>query len=138
QVLARSGGELPTQAEHDWGGGHFLRLSGWSVPHEGDWLNILVNSTSTAHFRVLAASHEDVLQLEDGLPVQMLQNESDMRYFSVVIEENATDLSISVDPFFGDPDMYVSLEDPEALSLPTPQKFTWQGLSFGGDTLHMQ
>lgn len=54
------------------------------------------------------------------------------------MEENATDLSVSVDPFFGDPDMYVSLEDPEGLSLPTPKNFTWQGLSFGKDTLHMQ
>ena len=40
---------------------------------------VLVNATSAAQFRVLAASHEDVLRLEDGLPVQMLQDESDMR-----------------------------------------------------------
>ena len=54
------------------------------------------------------------------------------------MEENATDLSIAIDPFYGDPDMFVSLKDPDGLSMPTQQNFTWQGLSFGGDTLHMQ
>lgn len=40
---------------------------------------VMVNATSASQYRVLAASDEDMLLLEDGLPVQMLQDEGQMR-----------------------------------------------------------
>lgn len=40
---------------------------------------VLVNSTTSSLYRILAASDEDILQLDDGFPVQMLQDDLDMR-----------------------------------------------------------
>lgn len=79
KMYARSGGQEPTATEFDWEGGRVLRLPGWSVPHGGDTVVVMVNATSTACYRVLAASDIDVLRLEDGMPVQMLQDEAEMR-----------------------------------------------------------
>lgn len=64
------------------------------------------------------------------------------RYFSIDIEESTTDLLVSITPFFGDPDMFVSLyETPEDLrnhSLPSKEDFEWQSISFGADTIQVQ
>lgn len=79
ETYARKGGREPTATEFDWKGGRVLRLPGWSVPYEGDMVVVMVNATSDARYRVLAASDGDVLRLEDGMPVQMLQDESEMR-----------------------------------------------------------
>lgn len=84
EMYAKSGGQEPTATDFDWKGGRVLRLPGWSVPHEGDTVVVMVNATSDARYRVLAASDEDVLRLEDGIPVQMIQDESEMRYVWVV------------------------------------------------------
>lgn len=79
-TYARSRGQEPTKTNYDWKGGRVLHLPGWSVPHEGDTLVIMVEATSLdARYRVLAASNEDILPLDDGLPVQMSQLESEMR-----------------------------------------------------------
>eukprot|EP00903_Cladosiphon_okamuranus_P013133 g12248.t1 len=138
KTFARCGGQEPSSSEFDWSGGRVLRLPGWSVPLAGDTLVVMVNATSEARYRVLAASDEDILRLEDGMPVQMVQDESEMRYFSVAVQNKTTDLLISLDAQSGDPDMYVSPKDPLGRFLPTSQNFTWQALSFGTDTLHMQ
>ncbi|CAM9344963.1 unnamed protein product [Scytosiphon promiscuus] len=138
-TYAKRGGQEPTRTDYDWKGGRVLHLPGWSVPHEGETLVVMVEATTlSAKYRVLAASNEDILRLEDGMPVQMTQVESEMRYFSIAIQDNATDLLLSLDAQYGDPDMYVSLEDPEGRFLPSKQNFTWQAISFGTDTLHMQ
>lgn len=81
ETYASSSGREPTPSESDWSGGRVLRLPGWSVPHEGDTVVVMVKATGTAGalYRVLAASDEDVLRLEDGMPVQMLQDASEMR-----------------------------------------------------------
>lgn len=80
KTFARSGGQEPSSSEFDWSGGRVLRLPGWSVPLGGDTVVVMVNATSEARYRVLAASDEDILRLEDGMPVQMVQDESKMRY----------------------------------------------------------
>lgn len=79
KTFASSGGREPTASESDWRGGRVLRLPGWSVPHSGDTVVVMVNATADARYRVLAASNEDVLRLEDGMPVQMVQDEPEMR-----------------------------------------------------------
>lgn len=79
KTFASSGGREPTASKYDWSGGRVLRLPGWSVPHGGDTVMIMVEATSEARYRVLAASDEDILRLEDGMPVQMVQDESEMR-----------------------------------------------------------
>lgn len=81
ETYASSSGREPKPGESDWSGGRVLRLPGWSVPHEGDTVVVMVKATGAAGalFRVLAASDEDVLRLEDGMPVQMLQGVSEMR-----------------------------------------------------------
>lgn len=61
-----------------------------------------------------------------------------LRYYSIAVEDNSTDISVSIDPLFGDPDMYVSPADPEGHFLPTRLNFTWQAIGFGADTLQMQ
>lgn len=79
KTFARSGGGKPTSSDFEWSGGRVLRLPGWSVPHGGDTVVVMVEATSDARYRVLAASNEDILRLEDGMPVQMVQDESEMR-----------------------------------------------------------
>lgn len=79
-TYARRGGQAPTHTEFDWKGGSVLPLPGWTVPHEGETLIFMVvTKTRDALYRVLAASDEDILQLENGMPVQMIQFESEMR-----------------------------------------------------------
>lgn len=64
------------------------------------------------------------------------------RYFSININEIFTDLLVSITPYFGDPDMFISLyETPENLrnhSLPSKENFDWQSIGFGADTIQVQ
>ena len=80
KTFASSGGREPSSSDFGWSGGRVLRLPGWFVPLGGDTVVVMVEATSDARYRVLAASDEDILRLEDGMPVQMVQDEPEMRY----------------------------------------------------------
>lgn len=79
-----------------------------------------------------------IFEDSDMFPGPCLTINDSIRYFSIAVTENGTDLLISLDTIFGDPDMFVSPEDPGGHAFPTKANFTWQAISFGSDTIQLQ
>ncbi|CAM9209412.1 unnamed protein product, partial [Discosporangium mesarthrocarpum] len=109
-------------------------------------VNILVLATSASAFRLVADTDQQVLRLDDGLPVEIVTDKGQYRTF-VISADTSADLSLSVSPFYGDPDFFLSPAvanqsndygqyNPQ--DWPTIHNFTWASIAFGADTEEIQ
>jgi len=103
---------------------------------------IAVTASSDASFNVIASvydlsstgNNDHLIVLTDGQPQSdVLIQENSVRYYSFVAQPSATNVVITVTPFYGDPDLYVNIGTVN----PTKQKSDYSSTSIGGDSLNI-
>ncbi len=99
---------------------------------------VSVYAFSESSFSVLASLHDlsgvdtsvgTVTTLLDGVPQAGLMQGGQMQFFSFAF--GSGDLTITVTPQYGDPDLYVTVDG----TMPSVDNFQWASLDWGRDTL---
>lgn len=90
----------------------------------------VVGATDFSEYSIVASVESSVITLQDGVPVRDFVQKGRYEYFMVSVLEAHRDLTISVTPFTGDPDLYVSLTP-----FPNTTSYTWSHRSYGTDTV---
>jgi hypothetical protein len=93
---------------------------------------VMVYGVQVSFFQVVAATSKSTVPLVSGVPQRQHVGRDDYMYFSYEVDNPMADIHLSVTPFTGDPDIYVSLE-PQIF--PTFSNFTWRSALFGADSL---
>lgn len=86
-------------------------------------------------YNVPSANTVTRILLQDGVPMRDLVGPRGYEYFKIKVVDPAQDLSISVTPFSGDPDLFVGTS---ANPHPSKNNHTWAARGFGADTLTLQ
>jgi hypothetical protein len=86
-----------------------------------------------SYFTLLASTSDSIVTLVDGSPVRATVQRGEYVYFQVYVNgaHADSDLTISLTPLFGDPDLYVS----DRYQRPNRTAYSWQSTSGGGDAV---
>lgn len=99
-------------------------------------VGVMSKTRSGSDFSIVGASGHDIITLQDGVPQEGAVFEGQYEHYRVIVSEEGSDLMLTLTPFSGDPDMYVS----ETVPRPTRDLdgHTWHSISFQQDTLTIQ
>ena len=90
-----------------------------------------ISSFETSTYTLTVSSAATVTTLQDGKPLYIEQGESSYAYYSFNVRYITEDFTISVTPFTGDPDLYVSTTN----HFPSQSNYTWSSNSFKDDAI---
>ena len=93
------------------------------------------DNTRSADFSIVAVTNGSYTVLTDGVPRMDTVAQRQFQYYRIVLATQ-TDLQINVNPFFGDPDIYVSW-DPNN-TVPTRTHCNARSESMYNDTVYIQ
>jgi hypothetical protein len=93
------------------------------------------DNSRSADFSLVAASNGSIINLADGVSYTDSLNRGQFRYYRFVLT-NQTDVQINVNPFYGDPDLYVSW-DPNN-PMPDRLRKNASSESMYNDTIYIQ
>jgi hypothetical protein len=79
-----------------------------------------------ASFSLVLTITDSIVTLSEGVPVRGSVDKFDYAYYKYTLTTPSTDVVISVTPFSGDPDMFVSVSP---LRHPTTSNYTWLTVS---------
>jgi len=88
-----------------------------------------------SEFRLLAKTHDATVTLHDGMAARDQVAGKSYAYYKVLVVNPQLDLTLTVTPFSGDPDLYVGVPP---VTRPTRDNHTWSSRSFGADSLTVQ
>jgi hypothetical protein len=86
-------------------------------------------------FTIVAKFEDNTITLQDSVAIRDVVGPRMYEYFKIKVVDPDGDLTISVTPFSGDPDLYIS---PAPEAHPRKENYTWASRGFGGDTLTLQ
>lgn len=93
-------------------------------------VTVLVSGFVDSQYSIVATSNGVTRQLQDGQPFQDFIPANSFEYFRFSVGE-VVPVTITLTPFSGDPDLYVSVNNPK----PGPGNFTWSSAGFGNETI---
>lgn len=93
-----------------------------------------VQGITNTTFALLASTAGHIIALQNGIAQRDHVETGQYQYFSFLIGQNNTDLSIVVTAITGDPDIYVN-KDNGTRNLPTSENYQKASTRFGGDTV---
>jgi hypothetical protein len=124
----------PNSTEYDWKATSYQSDS-ITVPHTDEkfcsncWFFIGVYCFSSTTFTIQASFAQSVA-LQDGVPQSGVVDKEAFRYYRFRVLNGHSDLTISVVPTSGNPDLYVQLG-----SLPEIDNYTWYVHQSGGENI---
>merc|ERR1719399_127612 len=82
----------------------------------------------------MASQHsERALMLVDGQPQRVNLGSQQWQYYTISVGDANADLTVTVTPSFGDPDLYVLADGTD--DMPTRTHYGWSSTAPGGDEL---
>lgn len=84
-------------------------------------------------FSILASSSVAVISMQDGIGLTGAVDEKQWLYYSFALSNSHADLTVTVTPMSGDPDLYMSIDDQR----PTLTNYTAKATAFGADIIHI-
>lgn len=126
--LSRERVRIPASDPSSCSNGHNLLGAGCSYV-------IGVFGHSQASFSLTAVTSQGILELQDGVPVQSSVRQGEYVYFMMGTSNNTFDLTITITPAYGDPDIFV---DNFPNTHPNRSSYTWARQAWGADTLSVE
>jgi len=100
-------------------------------PSLADYL-IGVYAYSTSGFSIVASAGSGLISLQNGIGRRDQLNYHQYMYYVLPVDSTDEDFTVSVTPFSGDPDLYVSLYP---VIHPSTTNYTWKATSNRGDSI---
>lgn len=72
-------------------------------------VGVLASSTTAADFALVGSVSGSIVLLEPGVPLEDMATRGEYNYYRLMITDYEASVSITVTPFTGDPDLYVSV-----------------------------
>lgn len=90
---------------------------------------------ASSEFRLLAKTRDATVTLHDGMAVRDQVAGKSYAYYKILVVNPQLDLTLTITPLSGDPDLYVGAPP---LTRPSRENHTWASRSFGADSLTVQ
>jgi hypothetical protein len=91
----------------------------------------MVYGATDAEYIVSVNSNAQTIRLVSGIPATSWTSQNTYKYFQVTMPLYLGALTVTVTPFNGDPDLYMSISTQE----PTNQDYDWVSMAYGADHL---
>ena len=88
-----------------------------------------------SNYQLVATLRDTVTTLHSGVPFRSTVDRGSYEYYRYSRTIPGSDFTVTVTPFFGDPDLYVTMSTDVK---PSKLNFTWASVAYGADTLTVQ
>eukprot|EP01041_Mallomonas_annulata_P003044 gene3044-5962_t len=98
-------------------------------------VGVLGVSYGNSNYRILLSYEDSTIILSSGVSIRNQIGQGQYQYYKYSQTLRKRDVVLSVTPFSGDPDVFISMKP---ITHPTRSNFTWISASFGTETITLQ
>lgn len=130
-LFVSNDGEVPTFERYRWMSSNFGQ-DVVVIPHaeEGEYL-IGVYAYTTAIYDIIATTTDGIITLQDGVPHFDYLESGNYEYFQLNVDRTNMDLTVTVTPDSGDPDLFMST----IVDRPNSTHYEWKSQMYRDDSI---
>lgn len=130
-IYITADGSFPTRNHYTWSSlsteTDVVRIS---EPRGGMYM-VGVFGYQTSGYSLLARTSAIIVSLQDGVPQRGELVAHQYAYYSLFVDRPDKDITVTVTPFSGDPDLFIST----IVHNPTMQNYTWMAMAYRDDSI---